>query len=206
MIIEVDEYKKKVKAYSPERSEDFHKESALLADKDFVNHLKTKKYKKVVLMAGGTASGKTEYAMSYLLDKTTLVYDGTLKNFSGLKPKLDKIQRYSKHIKNIKVVFIIPKNIEYAFAAFLKRERKMNERIFFETHVKSRESIARILAETKIKVEIYASEYSEQTGKLSFARVKMNKGRKYISHLILSTAKALRVFAEKRGFDITSKT
>jgi hypothetical protein len=205
MIIEVDEYKKKVKGYSSKRSEDFHKESAMLADKDFCAHLKTKKYKKVILMAGGTASGKTEYARSYLLSKTALVYDGTLKNFSGLKPKLDKIERYSKHIKNIRVVFIIPKNIEYAFAAFLKRERKMHERIFFETHIKSRESLAKILMQTKIKVEIYASEYDEKTGKLSFVRIKLNKGRSFIGKLIISTARVLRGVAEKRGFDISNE-
>lgn len=35
MIIEVDEYKKKVLGYNLEKSEDFHRESARLADKDF---------------------------------------------------------------------------------------------------------------------------------------------------------------------------
>lgn len=205
MIIEVDEYKKKIKSYSPEKSEDFHKESAQLADKDFVAHLKTKKYTKVILMSGGTASGKTEYAQSYLLDKKTLIYDGTLKNFSGLKPKLDKIERYSKHIKNIKVVFIVPKSIEYAFAAFLKRERKMRPEVFFETHIKSRESIAKILLETKVKVEIYASEYDERTGNLSFVRIKMTKGRRYVGNLVEATAVALQELAERSGFDFNKR-
>ncbi len=205
MIIEVDEYKKKIKLYKPEKSEDFHKESAQLADKDFVDHLKNKQYTKVILMAGGTASGKSEYARSYLLGQKILVYDGTLKNFSGLKPKLDKIERYSKHIKDIKIVFIVPKSIEHAFAAFLKRERKMSKEVFFETHIKSRESIARILLETKVKVEIYASEYNEQTKKLSFVRIRMSKGRKYISKQVYSTAVVLRELAEKLGFDIHKK-
>jgi hypothetical protein len=43
MIIEVDEYKKKVVGYDPTRLEDFHLESARLADKDFTDSLKSQK-------------------------------------------------------------------------------------------------------------------------------------------------------------------
>ncbi len=66
MIIEVDEYKKKISGYDPKKSELFHSQSAKLADKDFILALKSKKYKRIIFMAGGTASGKTEYAVSYL--------------------------------------------------------------------------------------------------------------------------------------------
>ena len=50
MIIEVDEYKTKVEGYNPDSSEDFHAESARLANSDFVAELKTHKYNKVILM------------------------------------------------------------------------------------------------------------------------------------------------------------
>ena len=83
MIIEVDEYKKKVFWYNAAHSENFHEASAKLADKDFTIALKSGLYKRVILMAGGTASGKTEYATSYLTKKDQLVYDGTLKNENG---------------------------------------------------------------------------------------------------------------------------
>lgn len=43
MIIEVDEYKKKVVGYDANKSEEFHLESAKLADKDFTNCLRSKK-------------------------------------------------------------------------------------------------------------------------------------------------------------------
>lgn len=48
-------------------------------------------------MAGGTASGKTEFASSYLIHKDQLVYDGTLKSFDGFKIKLERIERYDKN-------------------------------------------------------------------------------------------------------------
>jgi cell division protein ZapA (FtsZ GTPase activity inhibitor) len=202
MIIEVDEYKKKIKGYNPKRSEEFHSESGKLADQDFITHLKTRKYKKVVLMAGGTASGKTEYATSYLKSKTTLVYDGTLKDYKGFNVKLDKIKRYSKNITDIKVVLIVPKNTLDAFSAFIERERKMDNKVFFETHVKSKDTVVKILRETKVKVEIYSSEYNEKTRKLSFLKIKMAKGRKYIAGLLDEIANALEELAKDNGFDI----
>jgi hypothetical protein len=52
MLIEVDEYKKQIKGYDPKKSELFHRESAKLADKDFLKCVKSKKYKQVVFMAG----------------------------------------------------------------------------------------------------------------------------------------------------------
>ena len=48
MIIEVDEYKKKISGYDPNNSEDFHIESAKLADKDFYLYLKDEKIKEVI--------------------------------------------------------------------------------------------------------------------------------------------------------------
>ncbi len=57
MIIEVDEYKKKIPGYDPKNSELFHRESAKLADKDFLKEIKSGIYKKIFFMAGGTASG-----------------------------------------------------------------------------------------------------------------------------------------------------
>ncbi len=96
MLIEVDEYKKMIPNYDPEQSELFHSESAHLADKDFEKHLKTGKYEEVIFMAGGAASGKTEFCVSYLMSDNVLVYDGTLKNFDGFKIKLSNIKRYAK--------------------------------------------------------------------------------------------------------------
>ncbi len=166
MIIEVDEYKKQIPGYDPGKSELFHTESAKLADKDFEKHLKSGNYKEVIFMAGGTASGKTEFAKTYLSRNNILVYDGTLKNITGFEIKSKKIKKYSK--SKIKVVLIVPKDINRALEIFLTRERKMKLNTFFETHSKSAKTISNILSETKFNVEIYSSEIDEDSKKLKY--------------------------------------
>lgn len=200
MIIEVDEYKKKISDYDANRSEDFHRESAKLADKDFIKHLKTKKYKRVIFMAGGTASGKTEYSTSRFTNKDQLVYDGTLKNLNGFNIKINNIKKYSKNSK-IKVVLIIPDDWIKAFEVFLKRERKMKNITFFETQIKSKLTVAKILKETKVRVEIYTSYYEEGKDRLGYKRVKITN-RKRIANLLEKIANSTYEIAIKNGFDI----
>jgi hypothetical protein len=65
-LISADDLKKTLPGYSPEKSEQFHSESAHLADKQFEQALKSRPEKTVILMAGGTASGKSEYVSAYL--------------------------------------------------------------------------------------------------------------------------------------------
>lgn len=202
MIIEVDEYKKKVSGYDPERSEDFHRESAKLADRDFIESLKSKKYKRIVFMAGGTASGKTEFAHSYLQKKDQLVYDGTLKDFEGFKIKLQKIERYAKNKPGIKVVLVIPKDWIKAFGAFLKRERKMKPEIFFETQVKSKLTVARIFKETKIRVEVYISDVQVETNRLSYSRV-AGWDRPSKARALASISRYFHKVAQDQGFEIS---
>ena len=204
MIIEVDEYKKKVVGYDANKSEEFHLESAKLADKDFTNCLKSKKYRRIIFMAGGTASGKSEFASSYLIHKDQLVYDGTLKSFDGFKIKLERIERYDKNNSKIKVVLILPADWVKAFQVFLKRERKMKSEIFFETHVKSKLTVARVLRETKIRVEIYVSSYEEGKDKLGFMRIKIIN-RVKTSVALQKTAEVMEKNAQYNGFDINYK-
>ena len=122
-------------------------------------------------MAGGTASGKTEFARSYLTHSNQLVYDGTLKSFDGLKVKLDKIKRYTKIVPKLKIVFIIPNSIEQSFEVFRARERKMHDSVFFDTHMKSALTISKILSETNFRVEIYSSELDREIQKLNYKRL-----------------------------------
>lgn len=173
MIIEVDEYKKLIPNYDPKRSEDFHSESAKLANKEFDTCLKSGKYKKVIFMAGGTASGKTEFAQSYLINKDQLVYDGTLKHFNGFDIKVRNVKKFTKDSAKIKVVLIVPRDIEQAFEIFLTRERKMKNETFFETHRKSAETVAGVLLNTKCRVEIYISELDDEIKKLKYKRLKI---------------------------------
>lgn len=202
MIIEVDKYKNKVSGYTPERSEDFHRESAKLADKDFIDCLRSQKYKRIIFMSGGTASGKTEFAHSYLNKKDQLVYDGTLKDFDGFKIKLQKIKRYDKNNTRVKVVLIIPKDWVRAFEAFLKRERKMRPVTFFDTHTRSKLTVARILNETKTRVEIYVSEVKDGTDRLSYLRLAMPKGRKRMANDLVAVARQMHEIARINSFEI----
>jgi hypothetical protein len=202
MIIEVDEYKAKIPGYDPKKSEDFHIESAQLANKDFIDQLKSQKYKRIILMAGGTASGKTEFAFSYLNKKDQLVYDGTLKDFNGFNVKSQKVQRYSKNDPKIKIVLVIPQDWIKAFEAFLKRDRVMRPQVFFETQIKSKLTVAKILMETKTRVEIYVSDVKEGTDKLGYRRIKMSLGRKATAKRLIDIAKYLNDIAKQNGFEI----
>jgi adenosyl cobinamide kinase/adenosyl cobinamide phosphate guanylyltransferase len=202
MIIEVDEYKKKVAGYDATKSEEFHLESAKLADKEFTDSLKSKKYKRIIFMAGGTASGKTEFASSYFIHKDQLVYDGTLKSFDGFKIKLERIERYDKNKSKIKVVLIIPYEWTRAYDAFKTRERKMKDLVFFDTQVRSRMCVARILRETKIRVEVYFSVFDEKREKLFFKRVSGLSSRNQMAVILEKLSGDLRSVAQKNGFDI----
>lgn len=181
MIIEVDAYKNKIDGYDPKRSEKFHSESAKLADKDFTKELKTKKYKRIIFMAGGTASGKTEFAYSYLDKKENLVYDGTFSN--GFKAKTDRIKRYCKNNPSVKIILILPVDWTRSFETFLKRERQMNTFTFFKTHTNSKMQVADILEKTKYRVEIYVSFILMNSNKLEFKRIKINKRFKLATEL-----------------------
>lgn len=201
MIIEVDEYKKKVPNYDPEQSELFHRESAKLADKDFEKHLKTGRYSEVIFMAGGAASGKTEFCVSYLMSDNVLVYDGTLKNFDGFKIKLSNIKRCAKNKPDSKVILIIPDNWKQAFEIFLSRERKMKIETFFDTHIRSKIAVARVLLETEINVEIFTSKPVENELKLSFSR-NIIQNRNNAASELLQVARDLHYEAINRNFDL----
>lgn len=118
MIIEVDKYKENIPGYKPSESELFHIQSAKLADKAFEDALKTRKYKQIIFMAGGTASGKTEFARYYLTKQSQLVYDGTFKNTNGFEIKCKKIKKILENHYTIKIVLIIPENWKEAFSVF----------------------------------------------------------------------------------------
>lgn len=203
MLIEVDEYKKMISNYDPEQSELFHRESARLADKDFEKQLKTGKYTEVIFMAGGAASGKTEFSTSFLINDDQLIYDGTLKNFDGFKIKLHHIKKYSKNNPSVRVILITPIDWKKAFEIFLKRERKMKNSTFFETHIKSKIAITRVLQETNIFVDIYLSSFIPENQKLDYEQVDINQENKseIINWLILE-AKTLDQEAKNQGFEI----
>lgn len=164
-IISADELKKTIPGYDPAQSDKFHATSAKLADKAYDRALKERSELEVVLLAGGTASGKTEYLSVYLDAKEAIILDGTLPSFEGAKIKIKKAL---KHGKNINITAVIPEDFNIAFSAFLGRERKFPPEHFFRTHSASPRTLLKIAeALPDVSITIIDSNYGED-GALSF--------------------------------------
>ena len=85
--ISIDEQKKRIPGYKPEEAEKYHRESAKSADALFARALKEDPSETVILLCGGSASGKTEFCSEYLNDQQAIVYDGTLSTVHGARGK-----------------------------------------------------------------------------------------------------------------------
>lgn len=62
----------------------------------FAKALKERSYTDVVLLSGGTASGKTEFLSTHLIDKNCMILDATLSTELGAKNKLKQIIKAGK--------------------------------------------------------------------------------------------------------------
>ena len=154
--ISIDEQKKLLQGYSPNRAEAFHKKSARSADRIFAQSLKENSTKKVILLNGGSASGKTEFYYEHLCNEDAIIYDGTLSTVKGVSIKLQKIKKSKKRPF---VYAIIPDDLQRAFIAFLNRDRKFSDEHFYRTHCGSRKTIL-WLATTKPEVNVHLFESS----------------------------------------------
>lgn len=161
LIISSDALKEHFPQYSPKKASQFHEESAKLADKFFENAVKIIPTK-VVLLAGGSASGKTEYLSGYLEkfgNGGGIFFDGTLPSFEGAKIKIQNIQ---KQHRDFEIHFVLPKNFKNAFIAFLNRERHFSPNHFYRTHSTSRETILQIAQEfPEVCIRVIESRISE---------------------------------------------
>jgi hypothetical protein len=161
-IISADELKKNLPGYSPEKSEAFHHDSARLADKQFAQAMKKRPESLVILMSGGTASGKSEYVSAYLANRETIVLDGTLPTFAGAEIKIKKA---TKRGKVVEIHCVLPENFIVAFVAFLNRDRKFASSHFFSTHSSTRKTVLKIAEEfPDITIKIIISKV-DQTNK-----------------------------------------
>lgn len=151
-IISIDDIKEKIEGYDPEKAEDVHKQSAKLANQEFTKALKDSGAKKVILLSGGSASGKTEYMMTYLVNENSIIFDSTLPSVEGAKIKIKECLKYKK---DIEIHLVIPDSLSRAFVAFLNRDRKFSEDVFYRTHSGSRETVLWI-AENHPKIKIVA--------------------------------------------------
>lgn len=181
MIISADEIKKELPDYSPDRAENFHHESARKADKLFTKTLKEYPHKKVILLSGGTASGKTEFLETQLKDTEHIIMDATLSTEIFAK---NKIREIIKAEKTPIIYAVIPDNLRRAFIAFLNRDRKFSDSHFYKTHSGSRKTLLWINKNyPEVAINIVESSYNSQD-KLQFSQIKFDHKQKLLDYLV----------------------
>jgi hypothetical protein len=185
-IISIDELKKALPGYSPERADEFHVESAKLANKLFSQELKKIRNSEVVLMCGGSASGKTEFIEKFFITENFdgMIFDSTLSRLEGLQIKIKEIKKSGNEPI---ICFILPDDLRRCFTAFNKRDRKIPELRFYETHSGARK-VALWLAKKNPEVEILIYQNSYQPNnleedQLSFGIVKFEGKKELIDFL-----------------------
>lgn len=180
LIISADEIKKTLPNYSPTQAELFHKESAHIADKQFSEALKKSASKQVILLNGGSASGKTEFLSTQLMRKRSIIFDATLSTELGADIKIKSIIKAGK----IPVIYtILPDDLKRAFIAFLNRDRKFSDEHFYRTHSGSRKTLLWIATHyPKIRTNIIESSYTHDQ-KLQFAKLIFDSRQQYMSYL-----------------------
>jgi hypothetical protein len=179
-VISADEIKKKLPGYDLGHSDTFHTASAKLADKEYAQALKDRTEETVILMCGGTASGKSEYVSAYLKPKEVIVLDGTLPSFNGAGIK---IRKASKAGKIVELHCVMPENLIIAFIAFLNRDRKFPVEHFYRTHSSSRKTILEVAkALPNIHIKLITSRGIEASD-MSFIEKRFNDQGSLIEYL-----------------------
>lgn len=168
LIISSDEIKKTLPNYAPEKAEEFQSVSTKRADKEFESALHKNSGPKVILMSGGSASGKSEFIASHLENEECIIFDGTLATKEGAKIKIRKILKSGKK----PILFaVIPDDLKRAFIAFLNRDRKFNDAHFYKTHSGSRSVLLWVAHEfPDLEINIIESSYTKND-LLQFAKI-----------------------------------
>ncbi|MEI8230071.1 MAG: hypothetical protein WCG83_02940 [Candidatus Peregrinibacteria bacterium] len=178
--ISIDEQKRRIPGYLPEHAEEFHTASAREADRLFSLALKNHPAKTVILLCGGSASGKTEFCSEYLFDEDAIVYDGTLSSVHGAEVKLHNIRRAKKQAV---VIGILPDDLTRAFSAFLHRDRQFSDAHFYRTHAGARSTLLWV-AEHYPDVELRLFESTYRRGaSLSFDILEFGNRDGFIEYL-----------------------
>lgn len=180
VVIDIDELKKSIFGYDPNNAEEFHSESAKLADKEFEKTIKSSEFKEVILLSGGSASGKSEFLDAYLKDKDAIIYDSTLSSIEGVKIKTKLAKKFDK---NVTIYAVWPENFEDAFLVFLNRERKFPLEHFLRTHSNSRKVLLEIVkGYPNISICLYTNNYDYDV-KLKYKELIFDSREKLIEYL-----------------------
>src|SRR6266700_66455 len=180
IIISADEIKKELPNYSPEKVEEFHHESTVRANKLFEKALRESSFKDVILLNGGTASGKTEFLDTQLSDKECIIMDATLSTELGAK---NKIRQIVKAGKTPIIYMVIPDDLRRAFIAFLNRDRKFSDSHFYKTHSGSRKTLLWIAENyPDVAINIIESSYTTDE-KLQFSQIAFDNKQNLFAYL-----------------------
>ncbi len=179
-IISPDDIKEGLDGYRPENSEVFHSESVKIADKEFKNALRSQSSPtSVILMCGGSASGKSEYIETYLNKENSIIYDGTLSTIEGAKVKIRNCKRYHK---NVKVIAVITNSLPKSFYAFINRIRKYSIEDFYRSHIGSRETLKYIFKNYNDIEIVFIESYSDGEANLKFREIKLKDLEAYVNN------------------------
>ncbi|MCK5319935.1 hypothetical protein KAJ61_00930 [Candidatus Parcubacteria bacterium] len=186
-----------MKNYDPGNAEKYHQESAREADIEFKNALKVIKNKEVILMNGGSASGKTEFVSEYLNGYEGIVFDGTLPTPEGARVKIKNI---AKAHKEAVVYSVIPDDLLRAFVAFLNRDRKFQDIHFYRTHSGSRKTLLWVAERYKnVKLKIFESSYNKTQNMIFSELIFDNKEQElaYLKRIQMTEDDILKLVNEK---------
>lgn len=78
----------------------------------------------------------------------------------------------------------------------------MNDITFFETQIKSKMSVAKILRNTKIKVDIYFSKYEVNKDTLVYVKTSANFRRVQKAKMLEKVSEGLIEIADKNNLEI----
>lgn len=196
IVISPDDAKKNLSGYDPKKAESVHLASSKIADQEFSTKLKENFNVEVILMSGGSASGKTEFVAAYLDDFEGIVFDSTLFSTEGARVKIKKILK-AKNTPKIYAVF--PDDLRRAFTAFLNRDRRFSDEHFYRTHCGSRKTLLWIAEKyPSVEIEIFESRYLER-GDMSFYKYVFEDHKGMIEFLKNSQ------YTEEEVVDITRK-
>jgi len=160
IVIDIDECKEKIPGYTPANAAKFHTKSAKLADKLFKDAISKESPKKVILMCGGSASGKSELVSSELINEKAIIYDSTLHTREGAEVKIRNSIRKGK---SVEICALLPENISRSFGVFLTRERQVPVPAFFATHVGCRKNLLWVAKNfPQVRIRIYLGKTDKQ--------------------------------------------
>ena len=156
-VISSDTIKGTLPGYNPRLAGDLHDRSTELADQAYETALHNRPERTVILMSGGSASGKSEYVSVYLRRRRAIISDGTSSTFSRAKRKIEKALDAGKKVE---VHAIWPNELLTAFIAFLNRERQFPVEHFYRTHSHSRKTLLEIARNfPNIPITLISSDY-----------------------------------------------